>query len=284
MGTAVAAAPTITEPGIYPGLSFSDYHRIRAASHTVLDPFSRSAAHAREAMLHPPEPTEARALGHAFHVCLLEPERYALEYVVPPKVDRRTKAGKAEWAEWEAGHPAVICLDPEDQEQFERMRDSVLAHATAREILTGPGASEFSIVWTDDETGVLCKGRPDRVGAIGGYSFLVDVKTTRNASERAFAKDVASYGYHRQLAMYRDGLSALRPGPARRAAIIAVEKDPPYCVAVHELDERCLEQGQREYRGHLTAYKRCKETNVWPGYGEGLGLLDLPPWAVDRLD
>jgi hypothetical protein len=271
-------------PGIYPGLSFSDYHRIDAAHHSMLEGFSRTPAHAREAMLRPAESSVAQALGHAFHVCLLEPERFDLEYVVPPKFDRRTKVGKSGWKDWELNHPHALLIDQDEADLFRRMRDSVLSHTTARELLTGPGAAEFSIIWTDETTGLLCKGRIDRVGQLGGYSFIVDVKTTRNAAERAFSKDVASYGYHRQLAFYREGLTTLRPGPSRRCAIIAVEKDPPYCSAVHELDERALEQGWRESLAHLESLKRCKETGIWPGYDDGLGLMDLPPWAVDRLD
>lgn len=278
------SAPVPAGPGIYPGLSFSDYHRIDAAHHSMLEGFSRTPAHAREAMLRPHESSVAQALGHAFHVCLLEPERFDLEYVVPPKFDRRTKVGKLGWADWELHHPHALLIDQDEAALFRRMRDSVLSHTTARELLTGAGASEFSIIWQDETTGLLCKGRIDRVGALGGYSFIVDVKTTRNASEKAFSKDVASYGYHRQLALYREGLTTLRPGPSRRGAIIAVEKEAPFCAAVHEIDERALEQGWRESLAHLEAFKRCKETGVWPGYDDGLGLMDLPPWAVDNLD
>jgi len=270
-------------PGIYRGIPFSEYATWDAVHHSTLEHFRRTPAHAREAILHEKEPTQAKALGHAFHEFLLEPERFALDYVIPPKVDRRTKIGKETWATFEAEHPHAIPIAHEEAASYVGMRESILAHETARELLTGRGASEVSLVWLDAETGRTFKARVDRIGEIAGYSFLVDVKTTKDASERSFQKDISNYGYHRQLAEYRDGLFVLRPAE-RRAALIAVEKEPPYAVACYELDERALEQGRREYRHHLGTYLRCVETGLWPGYDAGLQLIDLPPWAVDRMD
>lgn len=283
--TTATVSKAITEPGIYRDLSFADYYAIPAMSHSVLEGFvpPSTPAHGRERMLNPRESTAALDLGHGFHVCLLEPARFELEYVAAPKFDRRTRVGKLGWAEWQEANRGKSLLSQDEIDQYQRMRDSVLAHPTARELLTGPGANELSIVWKDEPTGLLCKGRLDRVGTLGGWGWIIDVKSTEDASERAFQRSIARYGYGRQASHYRAGLNALRPQP-RRVAFIAVEKDRPYCVAVYELDERALEQGDRENRQALDVYATCLEANNYPGFDSGMGLLDLPAWAVDQLD
>lgn len=278
MTTAVLTIPT--EPGLYPGLSFTDYWQIQAVNHSTLEGFRRTPAHARELMLHPKESTQALALGHAFHLFVLEPSRFGEEYAVVPKVDRRTKEGKAAWAAFEAEHDRKLLLSEEEFQTYNLMRESVLAHKTAAELLTKAVARELTIVWRDEATGLLCKARLDLVAPFDGWSLIADLKTTRDASERSFGKDLANFGYARQGAWYREGLSAIRQAQ-RRVAFICVEKESPYCVAVHELDERALEQGERENRAFLDTYARCKETGEWPGYDQGMSILDVPAWAMD---
>lgn len=282
MNTATAPTSTIpTEPGIYKGLSFTDYALIDAVNASKLEPFMRSPAHAREEMLHPSEDTKATALGHAFHTFLLEPNRFHAEYVVPPKVDRRFKAGKETWAAFEAENPGKLAISAAELESYEGMAESILAHDFARELLSGPGLIEVTIIWRDAATGLLCKARLDRVARHpSGWTFVTDLKTARDAEERAFARQASQLGYFRQIAWYRDGLNLLRPQP-RRCVFIAVEKERPYAVACHEVDDRGLEQAARENRAHLDQFKQCEDSGVWPGYGSGLSLIDYPIWASD---
>lgn len=283
MTTAVATIPT--EPGIYQGLSFADYHAIEAVNHSRLETFRRTPAHARYEMLHPSKDSEALATGRAFHVFLLEPERFDLEYVVAPDWPARSNADKARWKEWEEQNAGKSAIEEDELRTFRLMRDSVARHQTARAMLTGRGANELTLVWNDDRSGMLAKARLDRIGTLADYSFIIDLKTTKDAGEKPFAKDAGMFGYFRQLQWYRRGAAALRPTrDQRRCALIAVEKFPPYCVAVHEADERALEQADREIDHHLNTYAECMATGEWPAYGDGLGLIDYPSWLIDRME
>lgn len=282
----VATEPITTmRPGLYPGLSYEEYQGLDAVNHSLLEPFRRTPAHAREAILHPKEPSDAMALGQAFHVLVLEPAKFVARYVVPPKVDRRFKEGKATWAAFEASNPGKLLLAADEMEACERMRDSVMSHPMASEFLGHAVAREITFLWDElvDGEPVLCKGREDLIAPNGGWAWIINLKTTKNAAERPFQSDVYKFGYHRASAWYRRGLATLKPAE-RRVAYIAVETEPPYCVAVHELDTRALEQGEREMLGFLTQYVTCKKTNEWPGYDPGLSLIDLPAYGVDRLD
>lgn len=281
MSTPPAAPAIPTGPGVYKGLSFSDYCQIDAVNASLLEGFMRTPAHAREAMLHPTEGTKAQAFGQAFHTFVLEPLRFPLLYAVPPKIDRRFKVGKEEWKAWEDANPGRILLKAEEAEALERMAESVMAHGFARELLAGAGLVEVTIIWIDPRTGLKCKGRLDRVAEHpSGYTFISDLKTAEDAEELAFSKSASKYGYMRQICHYRDGMNVLRPRP-RRCVFIACEKEPPYAVACHEVEDRALEQAQRENASHLATFKHCTESGSWPAYGDGCSLIDYPAWTND---
>lgn len=280
----VDSQPEAWKPGIYPNVPYERYHGIDAVSHSRLEGFKRTPAHAREEMLHPRESKDL-AFGQAFHVLVLEPERFVQRYAVPPKVDRRFTEGKKTWAAFEAANQGKLLITKDEFDAMMLMRESVNRHPCASDLLKGAIHKELTFLWNEDVEGetVLCKGREDIIAKLGGWAWIVNLKTTYDASERSFAKDIFNFGYFRASGWYRRGLKTLGPGE-RRVAYIAVEKDPPYAVAVHELDERAIDQGERDMVSFLGQYVRCRKANAWPAYDDGMGLLDLPSWAVDKLD
>ncbi len=269
------------EPGIYPGTSYAEYARMDAINHSVLEHIRKSPAHLREAQIHPPEPTEAMEFGSAFHVAILEPERFAAEYVRGLEgVGKRSNADKDRWAKFEADHHGQTVLKAEEYDDIVGMAGAAWESETAANLLRGDGANEVVIVWRDQETGLLCKARMDRIGSPYGWTFVVDVKSSRDASPASFRKDVANFGYARQLAMYLDGAATLAPAE-RRNAIIAVEKARPFGVAIYELTDAAIEEGRKQYRRNLRQYATCKAKGSWPGYPDSLIPLSLPPWAYE---
>lgn len=252
--------------------------RADAASFTTLSRFERSAAHARWAMLHPPEPTPAMELGTAVHLAVLEPDRFDAECVVAPKVDRRFKEGKAEWAAFVASAEGKTVLDADDHARCLAMRDSVWAHETASEMLRGAGHFEVGAIWKDAETGQDCKTLIDRMGPFGGWTYCIDLKTAREANKRAFQRAVMNGNYHAQAAMILDGCEALAPRD-RRFAWIAVEPDPPHAVAVYEPTMVMLGAGRERWRKWLHRYCQSKRTQTWPAYSPSVVTLELPKWA-----
>lgn len=266
------------EAKLHPGLSRAAYEAIDAANVSMLKHFARTAAHAREAMLHPPEPSAAMELGSHIHVAVLEPARFDSEFVLAPKCDRRTKEGKATWAAFEAENHGKTLLAADDYELVRAIRNAAWEHPTAAALLKGPGHCEVGAVWQHERTGLWCKGLIDRVGQHDGWTWIVDLKTCRDASPRGFARDVANLHYHAQAAYYVNGCNAIAPRP-RRFAWIAVEKDAPHAVAVYEPDDPALLAGEARYEKWLDAYAEARESGVWPGYGTDVQSLSLPRWA-----
>lgn len=258
------------------------YHAHPAVGHSGLVRIMRSPAHYQEYVTHPPEPTPVMAFGSAFHVAILEPERFGQTFVVAPKFDRRTKEGKAAAEAWEAENAGKTALTAEHMAAIEQMVASVRNHAGAAKLLSD-GMAEMSGFWNDQETGIGCKCRPDFLAMAGEtITGIVDVKTCRDASADGFARAIANFGYDVQAAFYHDGLKALT-GRAIPFYFVAVETEPPYAVAAYKASDEVIEVGRAKYRSALQLLKWCRENDRWPAYqpnGE-IETITLPRWAAN---
>jgi hypothetical protein len=223
-------------------------------------------------------------LGEATHAAILEPDLFDVRYAEPPAYvgDGRSKESKDAKKAWEAAHPKCVYLKPDDYKAAKGMNLAVRAHAEALRYISGPGMNEVTLTWTDEETGEPCKCRPDRLTKVDGWTWIVDVKTCRSASVYGFSKAIAEYGYHRKAAFYLDAADLVEKLP-RRFLFLAVESEPPHCVALYELTEEAIEQGRRENRKALALLAVCKKSKSWPGYPGGINYIDLPRWAMREL-
>ena len=221
--------------------------------------------------------TEALKLGSLIHCAITEPDQLDLLYM-PTEVERRgTKAWEA--AEALAGGRILIKL-PEWEEAL-RLRDAVFKHPVARELLSAPGPVEDSFWWHDPETGLLCRGRADKI--VSGMRVVVDLKTTEDASPSGFAKSVEAYRYDWQHAMYVDGLRLAPKGfQAETFVFLAIEKEAPFLVGAYELLAADVERGHYQVQEQLRSYADCVQTGTWPGYSETLEPLAISARADFR--
>jgi hypothetical protein len=260
------------ETGLFPNISHNDYHKIEAVSNSYLSRLSKCPAAAKI----PQEETPAMILGGAFHSLLLEGEvAFSYRFAVADAVDKRTKEGKAWWAKFQADNPDKTIISKDDLDNMQEMANAVIKHPFAIKCLA-EGRSEMSVFWVDEETGLYCKCRPDRIPD-GDHGVIVDVKTTQNADKRAFAHTVNRYGYDRQAAFYIDGFNAECSAKVDAFIFIAVEKDPPYKVGCYTLSEGDISVGRTKYRELIAKERVCRENGEWPHYDdEGLVELWMP--------
>ena len=266
---------------ILTNLSREKYEGIEAVNYSILKHFNRSPAHAREEMLHPSEPTKAMEISNADHLAILEPERFKKEYIVAPKVDRRTREGKEQWARFEAENASKSYLTETEFQQCEDIIKSIKKRENIANLLYGRGTNELSFVWEDTETGLLCKGRLDRFTTYYGYSAIIDIKAVRSAVPGIFSNQCAKMNWHIQCAFYKDGLNTIQPiDRERRYIIVAIEKERPYEMRLFEFTDEAEHEGRMKYKSYLKQYKQCLETNVWPGYDDEVEPLALPRGAM----
>lgn len=210
-------------------------------------------------------------IGQTVHTLTLEPAEFDKRYLVMPKLDRRTKDGKATYEHLLMS--GKILLKPKTAQIAYMMSESMRRNPAFKKILAKGGCIEHSLFWQNPE-GVLLRSRPD----FYNENMIVDVKTTVSVDPNRFAVSIAEYGYHRQAALALDLLSALTDKQYKYFAIIAVEKKWPYLSEFFLIDQNSIDIGRHEYLKGVNDYKICKERNLWPAYTSGLQEIELPRW------
>lgn len=275
----------LPQPGlIQRGVPANEYHAWPAASSSGLHILAtQTPAHLRHYLdTCGGESSESQELGTLVHLAVLEPEKFTAGVIAAPVCDRRTKLGKETWEAFQSEHSSKWAVNRDLFGQVVEMRDSIMAHPTAREMFEGKGISEASGVWVED--GMTCKFRTDRLTMLGGWGVVADLKTTRDAARRQFERSIFQYGYYIQGAHYLAGCEAVAPQVAgsqhRRYMFVCIENVAPYCVAVYELDDYAIEEGEIQRKRALAIWRKCQETGEWPGYGDGADVVGLPAWAT----
>jgi hypothetical protein len=275
------------EPGIYENVTFADYLRWEAVSNSGLSGIERSPLHYKHRA--PIEETDAMRFGTLCHSGRLEPASVFRNYVVMPDLSsgiltregkpasspKATQEYKDRVAAWEAAHAAG--KEVVSQGDFDAMVAVVSAldsNPVAHSWFSAPGATEVCIVWQDASTGILCKGRLDKLALSIG--IIADLKTTRDCLW--FGKQIADRRYYRQAALYIDGVMTLT-GQVCRFGIVAVENVAPYGVMAAPLADAAVDLGRDEYKSALSQIAESCRTNHWPGY-ESPSEWTLPAWRA----
>ncbi len=269
--------------GIFLDLPAEDYHRreLGVVSNSVLKILrERTPAHYKAYIDGTDEREETPTLrfGTAYHMAVLEPERFAATYAVAPKFgDLRTNAAKARRDTWQAENVGKEMLSEDDGERIAGMLAAIKAHPIAGNIFRSRTAHrEATMRWVDERTGLTCKLRAD-LWEPGQY--FADLKTTEDASPAKFAKAIHDYGYAVQHAHYCDGANACGER-IENYLIVAQEKAAPYCVAVYHVDANTESRGYELRERGMDLMARCLRENRWPAYGDGIEEISLPAWAL----
>lgn len=263
----------------------TEYHADSAnsLSHTEADCFDVSPRlyHGRHLTGEFPRDTSAALdLGTIFHAeALGEPPPYVL---IPERVLSASGARSgANWKAFQLAHPGKILVKPDEIAPVQLMLDALRRNRAARYLLWEiEGENEFSIRFACRETGVVRRARLDRKTP----EVLVDLKTTRDAAPKGFARAAWDYGYHRQAAWYQDAVEALE-GDVRPFLFVVVESAPPYDSAVYSLRQDWIDLGRRQNSRILRRFAACRAAGVWERASFGQVLeLSAPPWAIHEQD
>ena len=233
----------------------------------------------------PEEPTEAMEFGSVVHklvlgkgadIAVLEPDVHGLK-VDGSVADKPTATKTWRDAESQARAEGRIPIHIERFSKAQAMADEVFKHSLAGPLLTSPGKSEQSFYVRDPQTGVMLRGRTDRINFdFMGRLHIVDYKSALNASREKFSYVAKDLRYYLQFAWYTTlaKWSGLCEEPA--FVFVVQEKKSPYLVNVIELDSEALDLGLRHMREAIDLYAKCMKANEWPGYDEVIHTVSLP--------
>lgn len=276
------------EPGIYRNVPAALYHKHHALSNSKLQPMIRKCPRAfyhRENEAY--EPTEAMAMGSAFHALILEPDHFRKHYAVGginPKTGESFGYGSDSWDKACAASSKILCRS---QWPIVEMVTSVLAHDDLRAIIAAGGERELSLLWIDKETGELLRGRIDFLAITNTF---LDFKTTQDAGF-GFDSSAVGYGYIEQYAMYHDGLEALT-GVSMDGFLVPVESEPPHLVGTVRFSptgdqdyentgvSSWLHCGRNSYRRAIKAVQKCRREGKWPTYEDR--SVRIPQWYIEK--
>ena len=266
-------------------LSAGDYHAEKDhESSTSLKSILITPAHYLHNKQQPKSDTEALRIGTAIHAAILEPEVFDQTYVVVPKFDRRTTQGKADYEAFTKEHTGKRILMAEDRHFIEKLRISIMRSPEVYKLLALPGRNESSIFWTDDETGVKLKVRPDRLLTFNGSPVHISIKTAACAGKESFRYDIEKYRYHFSEAMYAEGI-AQEFGEQPITIWLVFEKDT-WQIAKYPPCERTMALGHHEFRHAVHLLKKCRDMQEFLGYQkqDEFDEISLPERAFRRAE
>ena len=288
------------EPGYYYDLSNEDYHgSFGFSSSQVKTLVEKTPAHLKHSFTAERETTVAKSVGQALHTLVLEPHKFEAEFIVPPEINRRTKAGREEWADFEKQakdkHQTLITQKQLDEaRQMAKLQTCIdgemvphpIAHLLLKDVIP-----ESSVYWwynamdpdDDGDYRLMCKVRPDALSRL--HPVVIDIKTTKDASFSGFSKDILNYKYHLSAAMYLEGVNQCKPllqdigfFAYTKFVFICVENFEPYLTAVYEMSPEYLDLGKQLYRLSIRKLQQGMRED-WPGYPDEIRLIDPPPWG-----
>lgn len=211
------------QPGIYFNLSNEDYHSDPAISNSnIKDLLMSPMKYWRNSPLNPKRKsrgTKSKTIGSALHCYLMEREKFWQEYVVLPELEidsdfYRTQSQKEDFLqnfELFASKGAKTFkyrgnktkLSESEFEEIKEMVDYFESLPTAGELFKD-GYMEVSIFWRDEETGLMCKCRPDYLTS----NYIADYKSISSIDQ--IKNSIGNYDYYLQQAFYLEGLTQFR--------------------------------------------------------------------------
>lgn len=240
------------KPYMIQHLEMRDYRVSEGLSKHEFDSFLVAPAYYQFKKTKEWKPSREMILGTLIHSAAIEGR---IEYAVGPEVDKRTKAGKEEWALFCENNIGMEIITPDEERRING------AVSKAKTLLSQCKIEhvESSMYW--NRNGVLCKGRPDIIGGFNGNLCIIDLKTTSDFNK--FDQKFWSFNYDMQAAWYRRGLMEIT-GQQCDFWFLVVDTEEPHFAQWVLLSSKAIEDADARIDEGLEQYLDCVENNYWP--------------------
>ena len=123
------------------------YNDTEYVSNSMLNNLTGKSPEYFRFMMDNPQPvTPAMKFGSAIHMNVLQPEEFNKHYVVSPKFDKRTKQGKADYAEFVNNNMLKNVVTEPEYALIEQMTDKLMRDSDAKTLLTNGIKEHISVV------------------------------------------------------------------------------------------------------------------------------------------
>ena len=263
-------------------MNLDDYRGYPALNYSFAKHLLRSPAHYMQAKLNPQPPTLEMRIGTQIHRHV---EGVGIDAVQKPEHHPDDASdlwdGRKKWCkEW---------MKTADEERTFDFEDFVRIHETAFAIDSSSLAQRLLKAAPERERAIVCEYRGASIKALldmvgtdsDGRRFIVDLKTTTDASESAFVRLAKRFRYAMQAAWYTNAL-AIEEGLEYRPGFIwlAAETEAPHGIAAYVCPDAAMEEGQQQMDTAIDLWTECTEAGRWPSYSSEIIVPNWPTWKA----
>jgi hypothetical protein len=241
----------------------------RPLSYSSLKEFAKSPRHYLDYLNRKKETTPAMLFGSMVHSLLLEPAKFNDEFAVMGSIDRRTTAGKeayAKFVEESAGKDVVM---ENDYNEAKALADNVLSNPSLAPWVKN--CHQYEQEFRTELWGLPMRGFFDGVAE----DYILEVKTTMDASPDNLMRDFYNRQYHMQAGLYN--LVSSKP-----IKYLIIETRSPYDAYIADATGDYVAKGQDLLTKTIVKFDECMKANGWHNgyeYHHGRISIDLPSWV-----
>lgn len=215
-------------------------------------------------------PTDAMKLGSMVHCMMLTPDLFNQQFVIAPEVNKRTNAGKEEWATFCSQHADKTVVTNEDFEHARRLSGNAMSNDNISMLIKG--CYDFEHEWRAEIDGLPYRGFYDGVAD----DYIVEIKTTSDGHPRSVMSDFVRRKYHIQAGLY--GMIS-----QKTVIYVIVETSEPYLSYCAPTDYRYNELGVSELDKLNSQFAKCLESGDFSGGYDHAGEVVISlPWHVEN--
>ena len=267
---------TVRQSGYHTVMPREEYDAHPAVNCSTLKQFMKSSLHAEHQLKNRDnDKSDALVFGSALHAYVLEPEIFDAEFhVLPEKIDRRTKVGKAEWQKQMEIAGDRDLIKPEWWTMIQRMGERLRQHPSASDLLCC-GDTEVTLVTDDNFRCRVDQCDPER-------HILVDLKTCMTADMDSIAQAVRRYHYAMQARFYLNCYQSVT-GHEAEFYFVFIEKAAPHDINCIRLSADWLAIGQAQID---EAMKRLRDWKILGprGYSDTITTLEVPSYLMKHTE
>lgn len=229
------------------------------------------------------EVTKEMKLGTVIHTALLEGAKFREKYIVCPDFgDMRSSKNRDKRADWQIGLPrGAIVVSPEELDMIVGIVDAIMEHPDGQYLFKN-GRPEVSGYYRDPETGIKAKVRLDFLSF--NSLVFIDLKSAKTSQRAKFGSDAFTRRVDIQLGMYRQGIRHISGVKPDVSALLVVEKQWPFEVAIYYFEESDFVQADIDLQRGFRRLHKCMQENHWPMRQTKIERVHTPGWFMYQMN